>query len=123
MHIMKSVNVRQLKNNPSEALRLARKQRLLVMNSDRPEAVLFHLDDDKLLEEPGIRVALALALALALYKEESLSLGRSAKLANMAVAEFMRYASRHGIATFRGTVRSAHQDAKTLDAWPKKRSS
>ena len=118
---MKSVNVRQLKNNPSEALRLARKQPLLVMNSDRPEAVLFHLDDDKLLEEPGIRVALALALAL--YKEESLSLGRSAKLANMAVAEFMRYASRHGIATFRGTVRSAQQDAKTLDAWPKKRSS
>jgi PHD/YefM family antitoxin component YafN of YafNO toxin-antitoxin module len=88
---MKSVNVRQLKNNPSKALRLARKQPLVVMNRDEPEAVLFHLDDYKLLGEPGIR----LALALALYKDESLSLGRAAKLAN----------------------------AKTLDAWLKARSS
>jgi predicted HTH domain antitoxin len=116
---MKSVNVRQLRNNPSEALRLARKQPLVVMNRDQPEAVLFHLGDDKLLAEPGIRVALALAL----YKEESLSVGKAAKLANMAVAEFMQCASRHGIATFRGTVRSAQDDAKTLDAWLKKRSS
>jgi predicted HTH domain antitoxin len=116
---MKSVNVRQLKNNPSEALRMARKQPLVVMNRDQPEAVLFHLDDDKLLGEPGIRVALALAL----YKEESLSLGRAAKLAHMAPAEFMQCASRHGIATIRGTVRSAQEDAKTLDAWLKTRSS
>jgi predicted HTH domain antitoxin len=116
---MKAVNVRQLKNNPSEALRLARKQPLVVMNRDQPEAILFHLDDEKLLGEPGIR----LALALALYKEESLSLGRAAKLANMAPAEFMQSASRHGIATLRGTVRSAREDAKTLDAWLKTRSS
>jgi hypothetical protein len=116
---MKSVHVRQLKNNPSEALRLARRQPLVVMNRDQPEAVLFHLDDDKLLGEPGIRVALALAL----YKEESLSVGKAAKLANMAVAEFMQYASRHGVATIRGTVRSAQEDARTLDAWLKKRSS
>jgi hypothetical protein len=116
---MKAVNVRQLKNNPSEALRMARKQPLVVMNRDQPEAMLFHLNDETLLAEPGIRVALALAL----FKEESLSLGRAAKLANMGSAEFMQYASRRGIATVRGTVRSAHHDAKTLDTWLKKRSS
>lgn len=116
---MKAVNVRQLKNNPSEALRMARKQPLVVMNRDQPEAVLFHLDDETLLAEPGIRVALALAL----YKEEALSVGRAAKLADMSPAEFMRYASKHGIATFRGTVRSTQEDAKSLDAWLKKRRS
>jgi hypothetical protein len=31
------------------------------MNRDQPEAALFHLDDEKLLGEPGIRTALALA--------------------------------------------------------------
>lgn len=116
---MKAVNIRQLKNNPSEALRLARKQPVVVMNRDRLEAVLFHLDDEMLLSEPGIRVALALAL----YKEESIYLGRAARLANMRSAEFMLCACRHGIAMLRGTVRSAREDAKTLDAWLKTRSS
>lgn len=53
---MKAVNVRQLKNNPSEALRMARKQPVVVMNRDQPEAVLFHLDDEGLLGEPGVRL-------------------------------------------------------------------
>jgi len=116
---MKAVNVRQLKNNPSEALRMARKQPLVVMNRDQPEAVLFHLDDETLLAEPGIRMALALAL----YKEEALSVGRAAKFADMSPAEFMQYASKHGVATFRGNVRSTLEDAKSLDAWLKKRRS
>jgi predicted HTH domain antitoxin len=112
---MKAVNVRQLKNNPSEALRLARKQPVVVMNRDRPEAVLFHLDDEKLLGAHGLR----LALALALFKEETLSMGRAARLAELSVAEFMQRASGHGIAVFRGTSRSVNEDAKTLDAWLK----
>lgn len=114
---MKAVNVRQLKNNPSEALRMARRQPLVVMNRDKPEAVLFHLDTDELLAEAGIRTALAMAL----YKEETLSVGRAARLANMPPAEFMLHASRHGIATFRGTVRSTRDDARTLDEWLKKK--
>jgi predicted HTH domain antitoxin len=86
------------------------------MNRDQSEDDLFHLDDEKLLAEPGIRTALALAL----YKEEALSVGRAAKLADMSPAEFMHYASRHGIATFRGRARSVREDAKTLDEWLKK---
>src|SRR5260370_23148917 len=53
---MKSVNVRQLKNNPSDALRMARKAPVVVMNRDQPEALLFHLDDEGLLGEPGVRL-------------------------------------------------------------------
>ncbi len=116
---MKAVNVRQLKNNPSEALRMARKDPVVVMNRDQPEALLVHLDDDKLLKEPGVR----LALATALYRSESLSLGKAARFARMALAEFMRHVSRLGIAVVRGTPESVREDAKTLEAWLRKPSS
>lgn len=116
---MKAVNVRQLKNNPSGALRMARTQPVVVMNRDQPEALLVHLDDEKLLKEPGVRVALATAL----YRSESLSLGRAAKLADMALVEFMQHVSRLGIPVVRGTTQSVRDDVKTLEAWRKNSSS
>ena len=112
---MKSVNIRQLKNNPSAALRMARKHPVMVMNRDQPEAMLIHLNDEKLLAEPGVRVALATAL----YKDESLSLGRAAKLSGMVLGEFMQHVSRLGIPVVRGTAETVRQDAKTLEAWLK----
>jgi predicted nucleic acid-binding protein/antitoxin (DNA-binding transcriptional repressor) of toxin-antitoxin stability system len=90
---MKSVNIRQLKNNPSDALRMARRAPVVVMNRDQPEALLVHLDDESLLGEAGVR----LALATALYRSESVSLGRGAKVAAMPLADFMLHLSREGI--------------------------
>ena len=116
---MKAVNVRQLKNNPSDALRMARKHPVVVMNRDQPEALLVHLDDEKLLKEPGVR----LALATALYKAESLSLGKGARLAGMALGAFMQHLSRHGIPVVRGNLQSVREEARTLEAWLKKPSS
>ena len=78
-----------------------------------------HLDDDKLLKEPGVRVALAIAL----YRSKSLSLGRAAKLAGMTLAEFMRHVSRLGIAVVRGTPASVREDTRTLEQWLRKPSS
>ena len=116
---MKAVNVRQLKANPSEALRLAREGPVVVMNRDEPEALLVHLDDDALLSEPGVRVALPLAL----YKSESLSLGRAAKLAGFTLVDFMQHLSRLGVPVVRGTRGSVREDAHTLDAWLRQESS
>ena len=110
---MKAVNVRQLKNNPSEALRSARKQPVVVMNRDQPEAVLFHLDDDRLLGEPGVR----LALATALFKGESLSLGRAAKVAGMPLEQFMVEMGRAGIPVIRGNARMLKDDLASIKAW------
>ena len=62
---MKTVSVRQLKNNPSAALRAVREHPVIVLNDHRPEAVLVHLEPDGIIDEPGIR----LALAAALYRE------------------------------------------------------
>ena len=116
---MKAVNVRQLKNNPSHALRMAREQPVVVMNRDQPEALIVHLDDEKLLAEPGVR----LAFATALYKDESLSLGRAAKLAGIPLAGFMQHVSRMGIPVVRGTAQTVRQDVKSLEAWLKESSS
>ena len=116
---MKSVNVRQLKNNPSDALRMARKAPVVVMNRDQPEAVLVHLSDDSLLGEPGVR----LAIAADLYKCGSISLGRAAKVAGMALAEFMQEMGRAGVPIVRGNARTLREDVSNLEAWLKKGSS
>jgi predicted HTH domain antitoxin len=110
---MKAVNIRQLKNNPSDALRMARQDLVVVMNRDKPEALLIHLDDEKLLSEPGVRVALATTL----YKDESLSLGKAAKLAHMVLVEFMQHVSRQGIPVIRGDAGTVKEDMRNIEAW------
>jgi predicted HTH domain antitoxin len=114
---MKSVNIRQLKNNPSDALRMARRAPVVVMNRDQPEALLVHLDDESLLGEAGVR----LALATALYRSESVSLGRGAKVAAMPLADFMLHLSREGIPVIRGNAKSLSEDLANLAAWRAKR--
>jgi predicted HTH domain antitoxin len=113
---MKTVNVRQLKNNPSDALRMARKAPVVVMNRDQPEAVIVHLSEEGLLGEPGVR----LAIATDLYRSESVSLGRGAKIAGIALAEFMQHVSLHGIPVIRSDVKTVREDVKKLAAWLKK---
>jgi predicted HTH domain antitoxin len=114
---MKTVNVRQLKNNPSDALRMARKAPVVVMNRDKPEAVLFHLDDEGLLGEPGVR----LALSTALYRSDAVSLGRGAKIAGVALEEFMQHVSRQGIPVVKGDAKTVREDIRNLEAWRKRR--
>ena len=76
---MKAFSVRELKNNPSVALRAAREHPVIVLNRNQPEAVLIHLDDESLLSEPGVRCALATAL----YRDRSLSLGQAARFSGL----------------------------------------
>lgn len=88
-------------------------------NRDQPEAVLVHLSDDSLLGEPGVR----LAIATDLYRSGSISLGRAAKVAGMALAEFMQEMGRAGIPIIRGNAKTLRQDIGNLEAWLKKGSS
>ena len=110
---MKAYSIRQLKKNPSEALREARQQPVVVMNRDRPEALIVHLGDDSLLEDVGVRRALAAAL----YRDGSLSLGRGARLADLAVAEFIQHLSRLGIPVIRGSRADVLDDAAAIETW------
>ena len=115
--LMKSVNVRQLKNNPSDALRMAREAPVVVMNRDHPEAVIMHLSEDGLLGEPGVR----LAIATDLYRSESVTLGRGARVAGIPLEDFMRHVSREGIPVIRGDAKTLRVDLKNVEAWRKKK--
>lgn len=110
---MKSVNVRELKNNPSEALRQAREGLVVVMNRDKADALLVHLDDDQFLGFPGVR----LALATALYRDGNLPVGRGARLADLTTVEFIQHLSRSGLPIVSGDPEAPQRDADTLDAW------
>ncbi len=112
---MHAFKVNELKNNPSAALRKAKTAPVIIMKRDRPEAVIFHLDDDSLLSQPGMR----LALATALFKDGHLALGRAARVAEIPLAEFIRHLSREGIPVISGKAREVKADLEALRKWRK----
>ncbi len=112
---MKTVNVSSLKNNPSAALRMAHNDLVLVMNRNEPDALMVGLKSSNIINMPGVR----LALATALLKEGALSLARSAKLANLPLAEFISHISRLGIPVINQTAEEVLEDRDTLEQWLK----
>lgn len=110
---MKTVNVSKLKNNPSEALRSAHEDVVLVMNRDKPDALIIGLEQTGSLDMPGVRAALATAL----FKGGELSLARSAGLAQMSLAEFISHISRLGISVIDQPAEEVEKDIDTLDQW------
>jgi predicted HTH domain antitoxin len=110
---METVNVSGLKNNPSEALRKSHHDVVVVMNRDRPDALMVGLDSSDMLQMKGVRAALATAL----FRDGHLSLARSARVAEMPVAAFVAHVSRLGIAVVRLDAREAARDMDTLDEW------
>jgi predicted HTH domain antitoxin len=113
---MKTVNVSGLKNNPSEALRMAHDDLVLVMNRNEPDALMIGLKSSKIIGMPGVRKALATAL----FKDGDLSLARSAKLADTPLADFIAHLSRLGIPVINQTAEEVQQDMDTLEQWLKK---
>jgi len=112
---MKTVNVSGLKNNPSEALRMAHDDIVLVMNRNEPDAIMIGLKSAKIIGMPGVRKALATAL----FKDGDLSLARSAKLADMPLADFIAHVSRLGIPVIDQTADEVREDMDTLEQWLK----
>jgi len=110
---MKTVNVSGLKNNPSQALRMAHDDLVLVMTRNEPDALMIGLNSLKVMDMPGVRRALATAL----FRDGELSLARSAKLADTPLVDFIAHVSRLGIAVINQTADEVQQDMDTLDQW------
>jgi len=110
---MEAVNVSGLKNNPSDALRRARRDVVVVMNRDKPDALMVGIEAAGVLDAAGVRPALATAL----FRDGNLSLPRAARLANMSVAQFASHVSRLGIAVVHLDAAAAIADMDTLDEW------
>lgn len=110
---MEAVNVSGLKNNPTAALRKARQGVVVVMNRDRPDALMVGIEAAGVLEARGVRPALATAL----FRDGALSLARAASLAGMSLGEFVSHVSRLGIPVVALDAAEARQDMDTLDEW------
>ena len=110
---IRAVSVSGLKNNPTAALRQAKQDLVVVLNRDHPDAVLVGLDQDGLLQAPGVRAALATAL----YRDGDLSLSRAARVAAMDMATFLSHLSRLGIEAIRLTAAETNADLDTLEQW------
>jgi predicted HTH domain antitoxin len=110
---METVNVSGLKNNPSEALRKSRPEVVLVLNRDRPDALMLGVELAGGLDAKGVRPALATAL----FRDGNLSLARAARLAEMPLSEFITHLSRLGIPAVDLNAQETAADLDTLDAW------
>ncbi|MDP2371805.1 UPF0175 family protein [Rhodoferax sp.] len=110
---METVSVSGLKNNPSEALRMAHRGVVLVMNRDKPDALLVGIESAKVLDAKGVRPALATAL----FRDGNLSLARAARLAELPLGMFVSHLSRLGIPVVTASAQDAEQDMETLAQW------
>lgn len=91
---MQTVNIRQLKSNPGKALAVAREGDLVVvMNRDRPQALLIDLTQLGLPDLPAVRVALAVSL----FRSGSVSAGFAARVADKPLAQILTLLSSQGI--------------------------
>lgn len=108
---MQSVTVRQLKSNPSEALRRAAEAPVLVLKGDHPEALLLHLDLERQPDKPDV----LLALGTALFQSGSVSLGRAARVAGVCTGDMISHLSRLGVAAVQGDGDEGTSDLETLE--------
>jgi predicted HTH domain antitoxin len=91
---MQTVNIRQLKTNPSTALTAVRSDGMVVMmNRDHPQALLVDLEQLGAPDLPAVRVALAVAL----FRGGSVSAGFAARVAGKPLAEMLTLLASQGI--------------------------
>ena len=110
---METVNVSGLKNNPTEALRKSQDDLVVVMNRDRPDALMIGLASTGALDLAGVRAALATAL----FRDGNLSLARAARVAQMPLPRFIAHLSRLGIPVIQMNAAEVERDLETLDQW------
>lgn len=84
---MYATNVRNLKRNPSEALRQAELEPVLIMKGNEPNALLFNLKNSF----GNANEQLKPALAASLFKSRVLSLGAAAKVSGLNLSDFIAH--------------------------------
>ena len=103
---MQTINVRQLKSNPSTALRDARTEMVVVMNRDKPDAVMIGFEQlDGLADFIHVRQAMAVSL----FKDRLITVAGAAQLANEPLGDMLTRLAKLGVPV-------ADYDAPTLAA-------
>ncbi len=110
---MESVSIRELKSNPTSALKHAREgEMVIVTNRDSPEAILVGL---KQLGMPDVG-RLRLAIAASLFRDGVVSSGAAARMAGKSRADMLDILARLGIALTPESDNIA-DDVAAIDAW------
>lgn len=91
---MQVVNVRQLKSNPSTALKSAKTEMVVVMNRDKPDALIIGFE--QLAGLPDF-AHVRQAMAVGLFKNQLISVGGAAKLAGESLGLMLTRLSRLGV--------------------------
>jgi len=111
---MQTVNIRQLKTNPSIALRSAKDEDMVVvMNRDHPQALLVDLDKLDLPDLGSVRVALAVSL----FRRGAVSAGFAARMAHKPLPEMLTLLSSLGIPLTGGNSADARDDLNAGKQW------
>ena len=109
---MFATNVRSLKRNPSEALRHAEQEPVLILKGNQPNALLFNLKTSL----GDINEQIKPAIAASLFKDRVLSLGAAAQVSGLSLSEFIDHLSQLDIDLVVADQQTAKEMA-ILDAW------
>jgi antitoxin (DNA-binding transcriptional repressor) of toxin-antitoxin stability system len=111
---MQTVNIRQLKTNPSTALRRAKEDDMVVvMNRDHPEALLVDLEKLAFPDLGAVRVALAVSL----FGSGAVSAGFAARMTDKTLPEMLTLFSSLGIPLTSGNESDARDDLNVGRQW------
>jgi len=106
---MQTVSVRELKSNPSVALRHAAQDIVIVTNRDEPQAVLVDLARLGLPDLDNVKQALAVSL----FKQGTVSLGYAARMAGKTKSEMATILSAMQIPLVQMTDEDLERDLDT----------
>jgi len=107
-----ATNVRNLKKNPSLALRQAEQAPVLVLKGDEPNALIIHLDKSGMGKEQMFRPAIAATL----YKDKTLSLGAAARLSGLSLTQFVDHLAGLGIELVQ-MDETTEQEVRDIGTW------
>ena len=111
---MRAFNIRQLKNNPSTALRAAHEDsKVVVMNRDNPTALLVDLENMSL---PNVELV-KVSLAVSLFKSGLISVGPAARMANHKLSDMITLLSSFNIPLTGSNVDDATSDMIVAKQW------
>ena len=111
---MRVVNVRQLKSNPSTALKSARDDMVVVMNRDKPDALIIGFE--QLAGVPDF-AHVRQAMAVGLFKDRLISVGGAAEMAGESLADMLTRLSRLGVPVVDYDEQALAEEVATAAAW------
>jgi predicted HTH domain antitoxin len=109
---MYATNVRNLKRNPSEALRQAEQEPVLILKGNQPNALIVNLKSSL----GDITEQLRPALAASLFKDRVMSLGAAAEISGLSLSEFIDHLTQLDIDLVVADQQTA-KELELLDSW------